>query len=69
MYILAINEIADFTKEQNYLGACTAYFKFIHKRMPDKLISHPNVYFAESRVILANNATGIMMFHIKKLHI
>ena len=69
MYISAINEIADLAREQNYLGACTAYFKFIHKRMPDKLISHPNVYFAESRVILANNATGIVTFYIKKLYI
>ncbi|KAF3430233.1 hypothetical protein E2986_05477 [Frieseomelitta varia] len=59
LYISAINEIADLAREQNYLGACTAYFKFIHKRMPDKLISHPNVYFAESRVILANNGTEL----------
>ncbi|XP_033318780.1 DNA primase large subunit-like [Bombus bifarius] len=51
----SINEITDLAKEQNYFGACTAYFEFIHDRLPDKPINHPNVYFMESRAILSKD--------------
>lgn len=69
LYTSGINEITDLAKEQNYFGACTAYFEFIHDRLPDKPINHPNVYFMESRAILSkDNAAGAIVFHIREIY-
>ncbi|XP_043794913.1 DNA primase large subunit-like isoform X2 [Apis laboriosa] len=52
----SINEITELAKNDNYFGACTAYFKVLHNRLPDKPIIHPNGYFLESRAILTKDA-------------
>lgn len=52
----SINEITELAKSDNYFGACTAYFKVLHNRLPDKPIIHPNGYFLESRTILIKDA-------------
>ncbi|XP_053978780.1 DNA primase large subunit-like isoform X1 [Hylaeus volcanicus] len=61
-----INDIADLAKDGHYHIACATYFEVLHNRLPDKPIIHPNIYFVESRAILAKD-TGTESENTDKL--
>ncbi|KAK9511045.1 hypothetical protein O3M35_005694 [Rhynocoris fuscipes] len=50
---IATQEIVDLAKKGHYQLACSTYFQRVHN-VDNVVINHPNVYFDESQMILAN---------------